>query len=297
MYCGATLDSDAVAGAAAAAQRVLQAKSLLHLEAASPDRAEAAERRYRILETRSSPAERLAETFGVSLWDARQWQASSFYRLMGVSADPDSSRSEEPSATETVRIHSISERRVAARRSPVAVEAIDAETLSFSLREEAEGPAVRKQLRLEDLVLIVTAPIQREKIREQASPKKPADTKREENWLVHLHLQRDARPWEIDPGRTAYEGGGLASAHMRTRELVQRLSVSVPHDDAFKNMVPALSPGEDPIADLRTPKTEGRRDKDARVTILDNLTQFREYSAWRSALALSLASAGGGRLS
>jgi len=77
------------------------------------------------------------------------------------------------------------------------------------------------------------------------------------------------------------------------RELVQRLSASVPCDDAFKTAVPALSPGEDPIADLRRPKGEGKSEKEGRLLILDNVTQFREYSAWRSALEITL----GGRLS
>ena len=297
MYCGAPLDVNVVAEAATAAQRVLEAKSLLHLEATTQNRSLAAERWYRIVETRSARAESLAAAFGVSLWDARQWQATSFYRLIGVNADSDPGRSGAPLEIEGVRIHHVSERRVAARRRPVAVESIDAEALSFSLREDSAAPAVWQQLRRENLALIVTGPIQREKIREQASPKKAADSRREESWLVHLHLRDDERPWEIDPGRTAFEGPGFASANMRTRDLVQKLSVSAPCDDAFKTTVPALSPGEDPIADLRRPKGEGKGEKEGRLLVLDNVTQFREYSAWRSTLAITPGEAGGRRLS
>ena len=108
----------------------------------------------------------------------------------------------------------------------------------------------------------------------------------EEAWLVHVHLRHEARPWEIDPRRTAYEGPGLASAHMRTLELVRRLATVVSFDDAFKNIVPALSPGADPSNELAGLQGGGvkPRDKEPKTVILDNVTQFREYSAWRGAL-------------
>jgi hypothetical protein len=73
---------------------------------------------------------------------------------------------------------------------------------------------------------------------------------------------------------------------MRTLELVRRLSIGAPFDEAFKNIVPALSPGADSSTELAGLQSGGAkpRDKEPKTVVLDNVTQFREYSAWRGAI-------------
>jgi hypothetical protein len=72
---------------------------------------------------------------------------------------------------------------------------------------------------------------------------------------------------------------------MSTLDLVRRLSATAPHDETFKKMVPALSPGLDPGGDLAGLKTPTKTPaKEPKRIVLDNLAQFREYSAWRGAI-------------
>ena len=172
-------------------------------------------------------------------------------------------------------------------RSPILIESIDpsAEPPRCSLREDPDASPTRRELRPAEITLIVSAPIRRQRVKDQVSARARAETRQEDAWLVHLHLRGEARPLEIDPLRTAWEGPGAASAYMRTLEFARRLAASVPHDEAFRNIVPALSPGVDPLRDLdalgSVPK---RNDKEGKVVVLDNVAQFREYSAWRGAL-------------
>ena len=181
----------------------------------------------------------------------------------------------------------IPEDRVARSRVPVPLESIDFSKIPAycSLRPDSDAPPVRRELPESDLALIVSASIKREKVKDQTSPKNSVDTRLEDAWVVHLHLKDEARPWEIDPRRTSYAGASLASAHMNTLELVRRLSAAVPHDETFKNVVPALSPGLDPGGDLAVLNTVTRTEvKQPKRVVLDNLAQFREYSAWRGAI-------------
>ena len=71
---------------------------------------------------------------------------------------------------------------------------------------------------------------------------------------------------------------------MRTLELVRRLGATISHDEAFRNIVPALSPGVDPLTDLSGMRESRPKGKEPKTVILDNVAQFREYSAWRAAV-------------
>ena len=66
------------------------------------------------------------------------------------------------------------------------------------------------------------------------------------------------------------------------------LSVTVPHDQGFRTVVPALAPGIDPLSELTGLKSESKGlARPPPPVVLDNVTQFREYSAWRGVLALT----------
>jgi hypothetical protein len=71
---------------------------------------------------------------------------------------------------------------------------------------------------------------------------------------------------------------------MQTLDLVRRLTAEAPIDETFRNFVPALSPGAD--GDEELPGLKGSpskaRDKQKKAVTLDNVAQFREYSAWRA---------------
>lgn len=289
LYCGAPLSAEGLQEATQAARRVIESKGLAHLEVAArghgPDWRP---RRYLVLDTASAPPEAIARACSVSLWDARQWQASSRYRLIRVTTDPPFSQMESEAAASSVRLLSVSEEEVERLRTPILVETLEVreDLLRLALRDDEEKPARRHDLEPAAIALIVSGPIRRERSKEPGSSKIRSDGRMEEVFLVHLHVRGETRPWEIHPHRSGFEGPGLASAHMRMTLLVRRLSQTVPHDQDFKNLVPAFSPGEDPSADLKDFSGPKRRGKEPKVVVLDNLPQFREYSAWRGAIEL-----------
>ena len=299
VYCGAALSAEGLQAAALAAQKILQTKSLANLEAVAKGSGhEQPPRRYVVIDTTASAVEAIAEACGVSAWAARQWQAASRYRLIRVSDEPADGPLEVGLKAKGLRVLVVSDQTVMRARNPISLESIDpfADPAQCTLREDPEAPPMRKPLREQDLALIVTATIKREKVKDQTSPRVPKDTRLDDAWLVHLHLKGEDRPWEIDPLRTAYEGAGLASAYMRTLELVRRLSAVAPHDDAFKNVVPALSPGADPLSGFESFASAPKKKKsnEPKVVVLDNVAQFREYSAWRGAIEIRPGDGDGG---
>ncbi len=286
MYCGAALSEDARQEAASAAKRVLDSRSFVGLgTAATGPGSASANRRYIVVDVSiENPAETIARACGVSLWEARQWQAASRYRLFRITDEPPGGATEAAIRSNGLRCFVIPEDAVARSRSPILLKSILVSTDSVlcTLRQDERAPPVRKSFGRDDVALIVSGAIRRERVRERGSRKGPVDIRLEETWLVHFHLNRDERPWEIDPRYTAFEGDGLASAHMRTLDLVRSLSPTAPLDEAFKNVVPALSPAVDPSDEMpalqRDPKASK---KEPKVVVLDNAAQFKEYSAWR----------------
>ena len=288
LYCGAALSIEVLEEAARAAERILQSSSLRHLEAATGSfGTEPSSRRYLVIDTSAPSLETLAEACSISLWDARQWQAASRYRLVKVSTEPEDGPLESELKKKGLKMHVVPEHVVAQSRNPILIEAIDLSRnpSECTLRDAGEGPTSRRELKDGDVVLVVSAFIKREKVKDQTSLRNQIATRLEDFWLVHLHLKGENRPWEMDPRRTRYEGDGLPSAHMRTLEIVRRLSATVPHDESFRNVVPAMSPCADPPSDLDDiRKGSLKSGREPKLVVLDNVAQFREYSAWRGAV-------------
>lgn len=287
VYCGAALPKGTVEEAALAAQRVLESKTLIGLETAAKgaDSARPA-RRYLVIDTTGASAEALARACSISAWEARLWQAASRYRLLRISDEPPDGPTESELRGNGVTPVVIPEDVVARARRPMTVETLDLSVtpLRGHLVEDPEAAVVPRDLPEDEIVLIVSAPIKREKVRDAAISRVRQDRRLDDGYLVHLHFREESRPWEIDPRRTGYQGPGPASAHMRTLELVRRLAVNTSHDEGFKNLVPALAPGVDPRTELPGMKDARSAGKEPKTVILDNVAQFREYSAWRAAV-------------
>ena len=286
VYCGAALPAEALEEATRAAQKVLQSTDLASLGAVSQGFGrEPAARRYVVLDTSAAPVDVIAEACSVSAWEARQWQAASRYRLIKVSTEPENGPLESALREKGLDPIVLPEAVVMRSRSPVLLESIDpvADPPRCTFRDLPEAAPSRREMRPAELTLIVSAPIKRQRLKDQVPAR--AEARLEDAWLVHLHLKGEPRPLEIDPLRTVYEGAGLASAYMSTLEFVRRMAAHAPHDEAFRNIVPALSPGLDPLRDLDVLGAGAKKkDKEPKVVMLDNVAQFREYSAWRGAL-------------
>jgi hypothetical protein len=151
-------------------------------------------------------------------------------------------------------------------------------------------------LRAAELLLIVTGPITRQR---QASPErlKVATEPLLPGWRAHLHRIGDPRPIEIDPDNFEPGFAVSGSTRLEIEAWLSELAANVPRDNGFRDQPPALSPTEpEPksrLSSLAALSAAGSRlaevPRDAaaakgRPARLDNLRQFRFYSAWRAAV-------------
>jgi len=294
LYCAAPLPPEIRSAAALSAERILASRDLRDLEArgadanADPDAGGGSPPRPVIIDTLSTDPARLAEACGIAPWEARQWQLRSRYRLLRLAPDPEAQALIAQLKAAGVDAQALDSAATARARTPMRVLTLADEVVPFEA--SLQGSDAARVLRVgpeERLALVIMAAIRRERAADPAQIKR-AETLRLEDFLViHLHFRGESAPWEIDARTTGFEGGGSVSAHMRLLALVRRLGEFTEVDDSFRHVVPALAPAtplEDETPLRRAEKRDGRK-PEAR-TLFDNLTQFRQYSAWRGALAV-----------
>ncbi len=158
----------------------------------------------------------------------------------------------------------------------------------------AEGDALwlrfgaeRLPVAARDLCLIVRGPIVREYQTRAAARKAIRTATLEAGYRFHLHYREDPTPIEIDPWAFELGEGASGSSFLTLSGWIAALAASVPTDDAFRSLPAALAPetGAAPGAvrageALLRKRPAGRNEA---AVILDNLRQFRVYSAWRAA--------------
>jgi hypothetical protein len=136
------------------------------------------------------------------------------------------------------------------------------------------------------ILVIVQGPIARE------YPPSP-ETRRvrlatlEPGYRIHLHCSQSLRPLELDPDLFDFGPAGVAqSSLLALREWVQTLALQTPVDDSFRRIPPALAPGaaRDSLRAVLAAQSRAARDKKTNAMPLDNVDQFRFYSAWRGAV-------------
>jgi hypothetical protein len=220
--------------------------------------------------------ERLREALGCSLVEARQHVLRRGPELLGLKDIP---------AAEAfcVRLAGCGGR---ARVLPEAhVRRLASPWLAIGGRQTPEarlkfrGASDERVLAPGAILLIVQGPIQREYLPRVA--KRPRTATLEQGYRIHLHLPSDEPPVELDPGGFEFDAeSGPASSLLRLRRWLEGLAV----DDRFRFLAPALGP-EEPAEGGALAATRGlrRRGGGDESQILDNLRQFRFYSAWRGA--------------
>lgn len=141
-----------------------------------------------------------------------------------------------------------------------------------------------------DLLLVVRGPIARD------YPTAP-DLKRlrtatlETGYRIHLHRRADRQPLELDPGSFEFSHPALAgrSSLLELLEWLETLAQGLQIDNDFRLLMPALgvaaqeASGVGALVDTLT-RRQGRSGTPGTL-ILDNVEQFRFYSAWRAAIA------------
>jgi hypothetical protein len=126
----------------------------------------------------------------------------------------------------------------------------------------------------------VKGPIARE-YQSGASRKAIRSATLEPGYRFHLHRRSEPRPLELDPFGFDFEDQGDAGSSSLLRLTEWTRALAAPADDGFRRLPPALAPAdkERVNAALRRGRAEDR------AVVLDNLAQFRAYSAWRGVLA------------
>jgi hypothetical protein len=155
-------------------------------------------------------------------------------------------------------------------------------------RRDADGLLLRvgdeaRRVRAADLLLIVRGPIVRE-YQSVAQRRRVQAATLEGGHRIHLHGRADRRPLELDPGDFEFtdRAGMISPTLLMLSEWVTDLGAHVPVDDDFRRLAPALGPEEASRGALGLAEAlRSARRSDAPL-LLDNLAQFRFYSAWRA---------------
>lgn len=287
LYCGAALSPEAVEAALRAAEPAKEAP-------------QAGDRLLLIVDLGSLEVEAAARTLSSSAFDVQQWARRGNFHLHRV-APAESARAEAKGlAREGLSAYLLSEADVRAAATPVVAGAGGVEGEGLRLRL-SDG---ERRLGAADLLLVVRGPIRRE----HAGPRPQVrwgvfqlggyfglpgleigTATLEPGYRFHLHSRHHPRPLELDPG--AFEFGadlGFAgSSEQRLAAWLAELTTGALLDDSFKRQTPALAPAEPaggPLSAVGALARQPLGPQGPTSQVLDNLAQFRFYSAWRGLL-------------
>lgn len=279
LYCGASLPEASVTAAEQA-----RLSALLGPLSASPP----VERLLLGLRLQANQAAPLASALGLPAYDAQRLASRAddyLWRILPVPAAEAEAQRLAQAGLQPWTLLESAVRAIAPQRASGGRR----EGTSVCLRSgEASGAEWR--VAPGDLLLLVQGPIQREspspagqRLVGMASP--------QPGYRFHLHLRQAERPLELDPDDFELEAGQTGSVLLLLREWLLALAGEAALDDGFRLLAPALAPAARDDgraarwADSLAQQARGpERRKDDR-TLLDNVAQFRFYSAWRGLLA------------
>ena len=283
-YCGKPLSAQLLEAAAATAAQAIQElqQKLPAPAAAAPDAPTPSQRRLLVvLDLRAAEAKQLARALGLNSFEARQLLRRGGHQLQKIVPEPEA-------RSEAARLGSAGLRAVlldeaSLPREPLLVYGGKLEPQRLSGR----GDDGRFEWARDDLLLVVKGPIQREYQAETSNLRRVKTASPSPGYRFHLHRRSDPRPLELDPDAFEFdaERGKPGSSMLRLAAWIEAFTPKAPVDDGFRLLPPALGASE---AGDETSRALGRapRPKGAAL-MLDNLRQFRFYSAWRAAVERS----------
>jgi hypothetical protein len=189
-----------------------------------------------------------------------------------------------------VRTIALAESAVRAAAQPLLTTGGNPEGGVFAL--EGGGPA--RQLTTADVLIIVWGTIRREPLsqatRSMRDLKRAATPCAAESDLCHIHMRSSLRPLELDPGTFVFTEarGRVRSTPLRVRDGIASLATDAEIDRGFAQEAPALGVSSAPARSALAEAFGAERRNDGRKrreTFLDNVAQFRFYSAWRGMVA------------
>jgi len=245
----------------------------------------AGDRALLVLDLRGADERVVAEALGLSPFDARQRVSAGGYQLHRALPPERADAESERLARAGLAVRVVPAAEAAARGRPLAVRG-GGDGDGLVLKTE-EGPL---RLGPGDLFLVVRGPITREY---QTNPevKRVRTATLEGGHRIHLHRASDPRPLEVDPLAFDFADAVLPSLSslLTILDWLERAAPGTPIDDGFRRLTPALAPARAEVSGrlgaaeaLRTP----RGASSVGPLVLDNVEQFRAYSAWRAAIEL-----------
>ena len=231
-----------------------------------------------IVELQGAPPAALAAALGLSAYEAARRAERGGFHLQRIAPPAAAGPEAERLAAAGLRAWLVPEAEVreAARPRRVRGGARADRTLTLRVEEEVLrlGPAA--------VMLVVRGAIARE-YQTVAKRQKVHAATLEGGHRIHLHLQAGDPPLEIDALDFEFTDhvGAAVPTLLELSRWVEALAAEVPVDDDFRRLAPALAPEEAAAGALRMVEAlRPARRADAPL-VLDNLGQFRFYSAWR----------------
>ena len=276
LYCGAALP------AAVVEEAVRQASVAAPSPAAAADSVPVgAPRSLLVLDLEGALASALAAGLAVSSFEASQRVRRGGWQLHRIVSAEQADREADRLARAGLRVLALPEGQVRAAR-PLTVAGGSWTGEGLTLRTEAGPLAVGAG----DLLLVVRGPIAREYLR-PAKARRVRTATLDQGYRFHLHRREDPRPLELDPAAFDFGLPSLTeSSLLLLSSWVEKAAAGVPVDEAFRREAPALGPAAPETGGIAA-ALQGAPDarKEDAVQVLDNLEQFRFYSAWRGCAA------------
>ncbi len=218
----------------------------------------------------------LPAAFGISPYEAGQWARRGGYHLHRAVAAADAAAERERLAVQGIAAFTFDEAAVRAASEPEPARGgrFDGQ----ALRVRTPGGSV--DISGADLLLVVKGPITREHPPKE-NPRFARTATLDPGFRFHLHRRDQPRPVEIDPA--AFDFGAHRARESSLLEIagwITALAAAAPVDDGFRRITPALAPAAGAAGPADALRTSAARPP----AILDNVAQFRFYSAWRGAV-------------
>ena len=281
VYCGRPLPPpllEAVARSAEKAIQELDRQLPTDSDAAEASLSEAPRRVLIVLDLRHAQAEALQGALGLSRFEAGQRLRRGGLLLHRIAPEAEARAERERLTAYGVTTVLLDERPLL--EEPVLVNggALEPQRL------RARTPEGRFDWTSDDLLLVVKGPIQREHQAETTNLRRIKSATPSPGYRFHLHRRSDSRPLELDPDAFEFdlERGRAGSSLLRLQSWLDGLQPKPAIDDSFRLLPPALGAAQE---EDETARALGRSpQKKSAALVLDNLRQFRFYSAWRAAI-------------
>jgi len=241
------------------------------------------ERVLLVLDLAGIDAAALTGALGLPAFEAGQWVRRGGFRLHRIAERADASREAARLADAGIRVRRLAEAEVRAAAQPLVA-------LAGAWRVDAlevRTPEGRAGLGPGQVLIVVKGPIVRERQAAAGESRRLRSAAPEGGLRIHLHRRSEVRPLELDPEAFAFGPGAGGSALLQLCAWAEELGRGRPADDAFRYLAPALAPSQ-PVpggaAAAASALAAQARRRGSKPLLLDNVQQFRFYSAWRASL-------------